>query len=368
MLTTSKNRFRPTLECLEAREVMSSNLGSAPVMDVSAVLTNAATRAAQKASVVNGVVDLTAAARTTLESDILARLPRSVGNVAGVEITIDKVKLNRLTLDKAGNFNGQLTVTLKYDLLGPQYANVQANIENNQLRLDSDNAVVRQFGKLEQRQQEWQPKVTAALDAIRPQLMLQHFGTQAGSANQAPNTPAVQQVEQNVLGQSPPKQSMQIVPMFVRQNMAPVSLNNLQTNNLQPAVGKALPPQGAPIDLQRSSSETSSGTAHRAEADSLWASKGIARTFQLETGTRGRDQIANAAVWWWGTQATHGVGGPSLASGKIDSRAAVERILADTKTPWDKTAAKIIEEANRNDASATSTPPKTVLPGKGPGR
>jgi hypothetical protein len=28
MLTNQKNRFRPTLECLEAREVMSSNLGT----------------------------------------------------------------------------------------------------------------------------------------------------------------------------------------------------------------------------------------------------------------------------------------------------------------------------------------------------
>jgi hypothetical protein len=192
MFTNGKNRFRPTLEHLETREVMSSNLGSAlPVpppsgaagLQQNAIFTNAATLAAQKASVVNGVVDLTAAARTTLESDILARLPRSVGRVAGVEVTIDRVTLNRLTMDKNGNFNGQLTVTLKSDLLGTQYANVQANIVNNQLRLDSDNALVRQFGKLEQRQQEWQPKVTAALDAIRPQLMRQHFGTQVGSAS-----------------------------------------------------------------------------------------------------------------------------------------------------------------------------------------
>jgi len=183
MLTNQKNRFRPTLECLETREVLSANLGSALVMDVNAALTNAAASlAAQKVSVVNGVADITQAARTTLESDIMARLPRSLGSYPLVgEVTLDRVTLNRLTLDKDGNFNGQLTVTFKYEMLGTQYASVQAHIENNRLRLDTDNALVRQFGKLEQRQQQWQPQVTAALDALRPQLMAQYFGTQAGS-------------------------------------------------------------------------------------------------------------------------------------------------------------------------------------------
>jgi hypothetical protein len=81
------------------------------------------------------------------------------------------VTLNRLTLDKDGNFNGQLSVTFQYKLFGKQEASVQAKITNNQLRLDSDNALVRQYGKLEQRQKEWQPQVTAALDALRSRLM-----------------------------------------------------------------------------------------------------------------------------------------------------------------------------------------------------
>jgi hypothetical protein len=47
------------------------------------------------------------------------------------------------------------------------------------MSLDSDNALVRQFGKLDQQQREWQPQVTAALDGLRARLMPQYFGTQA---------------------------------------------------------------------------------------------------------------------------------------------------------------------------------------------
>lgn len=73
-------------------------------------------------------------------------------------------------------------------------------------------------------------------------------------------------------------------------------------------------------NLQHSSSGNSSGTAGRAEADSLWASMGIARTFQLETGTSGRDKIANAVVSWWEMQKAI-YGGPFLANRLIDPRA-----------------------------------------------
>jgi hypothetical protein len=97
------------------------------------------------------------------------------------EVTLDRVTLNRLTLDKAGNFNGQLSVTFKYQMSGTKYASIQVNIKDNQLSLDTDNALVRQFGKLDQRQQQWQPQVTAALDGLRARLMPQYFGTQAVS-------------------------------------------------------------------------------------------------------------------------------------------------------------------------------------------
>jgi hypothetical protein len=182
--------FRPSLEVLEGRQLMSAHLGDAlPPMKAPvpgpADFSNAAdTLAGQKVVVVNGVADVTQAARTTLESDILARLPRSLGSYPLVgEVTLDRVTLNRLTLDKDGNFNGQLSITFKYQMIGTQYASVQANIKNNQLSLDTDNALVRQFGKLDQRQQQWQPQVTAALDALRSRLLPQYFGTQASSAN-----------------------------------------------------------------------------------------------------------------------------------------------------------------------------------------
>src|SRR5262249_23724433 len=130
----------------------------------------------------NGVADITEAARATLESDILARLPRSLGSYPLVgEVTLDRVTLNRLTLDENGNFNGQLSVTFKYQMNGTKYASIQVNIKDNQLSLDTDNALVRQFGKLDQRQQQWQPQVTAALDGLRLRLMPQYFGTQTVS-------------------------------------------------------------------------------------------------------------------------------------------------------------------------------------------
>lgn len=194
-------RFRPTLERLEAREVLSANFGAAPVgppgatqgqqannsmqVNYNAVFNNAADAlATQQVSVVNGVADVTQAAKAILESDIRARIPESLGKYPLVgEVKLDGVALNRLTLDKDGNFNGQLTVTFKYQMAGTQYAAIQVNIKNNQLSLETDNALVRQFGKLEQRQREWQPQVTAALDGLRSRLMPVYFGAQANAVN-----------------------------------------------------------------------------------------------------------------------------------------------------------------------------------------
>jgi hypothetical protein len=185
--------FRPSLEGLEARQLLSANPVTLPVLPsgTTALVQQAASQmqidyntafaraAAPQVQVQNGVADITQAARATLESDILARLPKTLGSYPLIgEVKLDGVKLDRLTLDKDGNFNGQLTATFKATSMS---ATVTAYIENNQLRLDSDNALVRQFGKLEQRQKEWQPKVTEALDAIRPGLMAQYFGTQAAA-------------------------------------------------------------------------------------------------------------------------------------------------------------------------------------------
>jgi hypothetical protein len=196
MITTWNSRFRPTLDRLEAREVLSGSPITMPVVPAGTALVQQATNqmqinyngiipsaadsvAAQKVNIQNGVADITQVARTTLESDILARLPRTLGTYPLIgEVNIDRVTLDRLTLDKDGNFNGQMTVTLK---AGAMSATVTATINNNQLRLNSNNALVRQFGKLEQRQSEWQPQVTAALDGLRTRLMPQYFGTQAVS-------------------------------------------------------------------------------------------------------------------------------------------------------------------------------------------
>jgi hypothetical protein len=82
------------------------------------------------------VVDVTQAARAALERAILARLPRSLGRFQLVgEVTLDRVTPNRLTLEKDGNVNGPLHVTLEGPMFGTQFATVQASIENNPLRL-----------------------------------------------------------------------------------------------------------------------------------------------------------------------------------------------------------------------------------------
>jgi hypothetical protein len=197
MSTNWKTRFRPTLDHLEARELLSANPVTVPVLpsgtalvqqarnrmqvNHGALLSDAAgSLAARQVNVRNGVADITQAARATLESDLLARLPRTLGTYPLIgEVKLDRVTLNRLTLSKDGNFNGQLTVTLKARAMS---ATVTAHLRNNQLSLDSDNALVRQFGKLDQRQREWQPKVTAALDALRARLMPQYFGSRAMAA------------------------------------------------------------------------------------------------------------------------------------------------------------------------------------------
>jgi hypothetical protein len=198
------NRFRPTLEHLEAREVLSANNGLATLLptggsalvqqtqttsqtqvDYNGLLSNAAkTLSTQNVNVQNGVADVTQAAKAILENDIMARIPQSLGKYPLIgEVKLDRVTLDRLTLDKAGNFNGQMSITFKYEMGGTQYAGVTAKITNNQLSLDSDNALVKQFGKLDQRQREWQPKVTAALDGLRSQLMPALFGAQASAGN-----------------------------------------------------------------------------------------------------------------------------------------------------------------------------------------
>jgi hypothetical protein len=114
-------------------------------------------------------------------NDILARLPQSLGKYPIVgEVTLYQVVLNRMTLDKDGNFNGQLNITFEYQLAGtPHYLTIQANIKNNQLSLATDNPLVRQFGNLQKLQQQWQPYVTKALDPLRSQLMPLYFGKQA---------------------------------------------------------------------------------------------------------------------------------------------------------------------------------------------
>ena len=196
MSTNWKIRFRPTLEHLEARELLSGNPVTMPVLpsgtalvqqatnqmqiNYNGVLSNAAdSLATQQVNVQNGVADITQAAKATLESDILARLPQTLGNYPLIgEVKLDSVTLNRLTLDKDGNFNSQLTVGFKASSLS---ATVTATITNNRLSLASDNALVRQFGKLEQRQDEWQPQVTAALDSLRARMMPTYFGTSAAS-------------------------------------------------------------------------------------------------------------------------------------------------------------------------------------------
>jgi hypothetical protein len=193
MCTTWKNRFRPMLESLESRELLSGNPVTVPILpsanalvrqatnqmqvNFNADLSNAVnTLAAQQVKVLNGVADITQAAKAILESDIMARLPKTLGNYPLIgEVKLDNVTLNRLTLDKDGNFNGQLTIDFKASLMS---ATVTATITNNQLSLNSDNALVQQFGKLDQRQTEWQPQLTAALDALRARLMPQYFGTQ----------------------------------------------------------------------------------------------------------------------------------------------------------------------------------------------
>lgn len=191
MPATWKVRFRPTLENLEAREVLSANLttpvlnvGAAQVQQASngmqvnynAVFTGAANAlAGQQVNVQNGVADVTQAAKSILESDILARLPNTLGKYPLIgEVKLDSVTLNRLTLDKVGNFNGEMAVNLK---AGSMSATVTVTIKNNQMSLSTDNPLVRQFGKLEQRQQEWQPQVTAALGELRARLMPQYFGS-----------------------------------------------------------------------------------------------------------------------------------------------------------------------------------------------
>jgi hypothetical protein len=196
------NRFRPMLESLEARDVPAAGFGNLPQSVLGLVggivqgqssqmqvnynaLFNDASRilASQQVNVQNGVADVTQAAKTVLESDILSGIPRSLGSFPLIgEVTRESVTLNRLTLDKNGNFNGQMTVVFKYQMLGkPQYASVQADIVNNQLKLSSDNALVRQFGKLEQRGQEWQPKVAQALAHARTILMPVYFSTTGNS-------------------------------------------------------------------------------------------------------------------------------------------------------------------------------------------
>jgi len=146
---------------IQVRQVTNQmQINSIPAFSNASAALAALEKTAQHVNVQNGVADITEAAKAPVESLLLDRLPRTMGNYPFSA----EVMLDRLTLDRDGNFNGQLTVTFK---AGPMSGTITATITNNQLSLSSDNAIVRQFGKLDQRQSEWQPKVTEVLDVLR---------------------------------------------------------------------------------------------------------------------------------------------------------------------------------------------------------
>lgn len=193
-------RFRPTLECLEARDVPSAGFDLGPIqpstvtalvqqiqtqpqtqINLQGIVNNLAIGNPSSPGVVNnGVVDVTEQVKATLQDAIKAHVPNTLGTFPVVgEVSLDKVTVTRVTLDKDGNFNGVGSITFKYDLGGTQYATINATITNNQLKLDSDNFLVKQFGKLDQRAQEIQPFLNTALDQLRTDLMPQYFPTTA---------------------------------------------------------------------------------------------------------------------------------------------------------------------------------------------
>jgi hypothetical protein len=149
------------IQSIQVRQVTNQmQINSIPVFSNASAALAALEKTAQHVNVQNGVADITEAAKAPVESLLLDRLPRTMGNYPfSAEVTLD-----RLTLDGDGNFNGQLTVAFK---AGPMSGTITATITDNQLSLSSDNAMVRQFGKLDQRQSEWQPKVTEVLDVLR---------------------------------------------------------------------------------------------------------------------------------------------------------------------------------------------------------
>jgi hypothetical protein len=192
LATTFAARFRPMLECLEAREVPSASTGDGPPPNfgANAIQQTQSSQmpvdynglfgriAGQQVTVQNGVADVTQAAKPILEGEILKRLPKTFSTPVG-DAKLDSVTLNRLTLDQYGKFNGQLTVTYDAPLVGK--VGLKANITNNQLGLDSDNTLVKQFVNLDKRANDWQPKVTEVLNAARPPLMSLYFSSTGSS-------------------------------------------------------------------------------------------------------------------------------------------------------------------------------------------
>jgi hypothetical protein len=115
---------------------------------------------ARHVHVQNGVADITEAAKAPLESLLRDRLPR----MGGSHRQHGEVTLDHLSLDRNGNFNGQLTITFN---AGRTFGTVTATSTNNQLSLSSEDAELQKSGKLEKLQSEWQPKLTEVLDFLR---------------------------------------------------------------------------------------------------------------------------------------------------------------------------------------------------------
>jgi hypothetical protein len=137
MSANSKPRFRPTLECLESRELLSGNPFTVPVLPSVPAQVRQFTNQIQG----NFNADITQAARATLQSVIEGRLPMTLGNYPGIgQVKLTSVTLDRLTLNQDGKTNGQLTVTFK---VGQMSATFIATIANNQLSFSPANALVR---------------------------------------------------------------------------------------------------------------------------------------------------------------------------------------------------------------------------------
>jgi hypothetical protein len=149
------NRFHPTVESLDSREMLAA-------FSLTGLSLPTTIRALAPSSLRGR--DITNLVRNKLQKYIAGQLPRDLGSFSGVSVQLDGVSVDKIVVDPQGKIDGKVTLTFGYKLIFSGSADIFVLINNNKVRLDTDSALVRQFVDLNGLRQQYGPIVQSYIN------------------------------------------------------------------------------------------------------------------------------------------------------------------------------------------------------------